>query len=232
MSSPRQKATEHVKEIENELNNGTLSAKQRHDLEIEFGAIADNMSEAVYSNDPDDCVNWSDCPGIYKASSTNNMNIIKFFCPVRISPVNDRTSYADPLPYIEEIVKVIEEYNHKFYDNYLAEVIDEEWLYGKVLAISTPEVQVCNGDLYGVIETKVYDGFSERDTEVLRKYLNGQMSNGWGFGLEKEKAMLSEVSMQIRFWTGDNEYFMDTEFEFKQRMADYISQEDIPDMTV
>ncbi len=33
-------------------------------LETELGAIADNMAEGCYSNDPDDGIDWSDCPGI------------------------------------------------------------------------------------------------------------------------------------------------------------------------
>lgn len=63
--TPRQKAARRAEEIENVLSRDNLSADEREALEQELGAIADNMAEGCYSNDPDDGVDWSDCPGIY-----------------------------------------------------------------------------------------------------------------------------------------------------------------------
>jgi hypothetical protein len=64
MTSPRQKAAQRAGEIEDALNTNTLTAEERRDLESELVAIGDNMAEGCYSNDPDDGINWSDCPGI------------------------------------------------------------------------------------------------------------------------------------------------------------------------
>ena len=61
----RQKAARRAGEIEETLSKDGLSADKRMELERELGAIADNMSEGCYSNDPDDGIDWSDCPGIY-----------------------------------------------------------------------------------------------------------------------------------------------------------------------
>jgi|GEM_PF-1337891 len=64
MTSPRQKAARRAEEIEDALNTKSLTAEERRELESELGAIADNMAEGCYSNDPDDGIDWSDCPGI------------------------------------------------------------------------------------------------------------------------------------------------------------------------
>ena len=62
--TPRQKAARRAGEIEETLRDNLLPADQREALEQELGAIADNMAENCYSNDPDDGIDWSDCPGI------------------------------------------------------------------------------------------------------------------------------------------------------------------------
>ena len=62
--SPREQAARRAKEIEDLLHKDDLPADRRKGLEDELGAIADNMSEGCYSNDPDDGVDWSNCPGI------------------------------------------------------------------------------------------------------------------------------------------------------------------------
>ncbi len=62
--TPRQKAARRAGEIEEALRDNLLPADQREALEQELGAIADNMAENCYSNDPDDGIDWSDCPGI------------------------------------------------------------------------------------------------------------------------------------------------------------------------
>lgn len=65
MTSPRQKAAWRAEEIEEALNTNSLTDEERQDLEKELVAIGDNMAEGCYSNDPDDGIDWSDCPGIY-----------------------------------------------------------------------------------------------------------------------------------------------------------------------
>jgi hypothetical protein len=62
--TPRQKAVLRAEEIEEALIGNNLSADQRKTLEQELGAIADNLAEGCYSVDPDDGIDWSDCPGI------------------------------------------------------------------------------------------------------------------------------------------------------------------------
>ena len=63
--TPRHKAALRAKEIDEALSKDNLPDDKRHALEQELGAIADNMAEGCYSNDPDDGIDWSDCPGIY-----------------------------------------------------------------------------------------------------------------------------------------------------------------------
>ncbi len=62
--TPRQIASQRAEEILEALNGNALPAKQREALERELGTIADNLAEGCLSNDPDDGIDWSDCPGI------------------------------------------------------------------------------------------------------------------------------------------------------------------------
>ena len=62
--TPRQKAQLRAGKIIDILNADGLPAAKRKTLEDELAAIADNIAENCYSNDPDDGVDWSDCPGI------------------------------------------------------------------------------------------------------------------------------------------------------------------------
>jgi hypothetical protein len=62
--TPRQKAARRAEEIEAILSKGSLPADKRKSLEQELYAIADNMAEGCYSNDPDDGIDWPSCPGI------------------------------------------------------------------------------------------------------------------------------------------------------------------------
>ncbi len=68
--TPRQKAARRAGEIEKALRENTLPAERREELEQELGAIVDNMAEGCYSNDPEDGIDWSDCPGIYYSPGT------------------------------------------------------------------------------------------------------------------------------------------------------------------
>jgi len=63
--TPREKASRRAYEIEETLGSETLTAQERNTLERELGTICDNIAEGCYANDPDDGINWSDCPGLY-----------------------------------------------------------------------------------------------------------------------------------------------------------------------
>jgi hypothetical protein len=62
--SPRQEAASRAEEIEIILGNENLTLDDRRVLEKELCAIIDNMAEGCYSNDPDDGIDWTNCPGI------------------------------------------------------------------------------------------------------------------------------------------------------------------------
>ena len=71
--TPREKAARRAFEIEEKLESETLTAQKRNILERELGTICDNIAEGCYSNDPDDGINWSDCPGIYTVPKANHV---------------------------------------------------------------------------------------------------------------------------------------------------------------
>lgn len=69
--TPRQKATLRAEEIQKTLDQDSLPADEHEALENELDAIVDNLAEGCYSNDPDDGIDWPDCPGIYHSPEMN-----------------------------------------------------------------------------------------------------------------------------------------------------------------
>jgi hypothetical protein len=74
--TPRQNAIERCEEINRLLESDSLNQSQRPELEKELDAIADNMAEGCYSNDPDDGIDWSNCPGIYNTPKPKETVIV------------------------------------------------------------------------------------------------------------------------------------------------------------
>jgi allantoicase len=61
----KQQSIKRAVELEELLTSANLNADQRHAYEQELNSIVDNMAEGCYSDDPDDGVDWSMCPGIH-----------------------------------------------------------------------------------------------------------------------------------------------------------------------
>lgn len=62
--TPHDRAVQRASELQDELDNGELSPDERAILQSELDEITDNIAEGCYSRDPDDGVDWSNCPGI------------------------------------------------------------------------------------------------------------------------------------------------------------------------
>ena len=211
--TPREKAARRAEEIEDILMDGNLPTDQRRDLEAELGAIADNMSEGVYSNDPDDVIDWSDCPGIsqperivYKADS------IKFYTPPMTYKLwyqrdDGRFTYGDHIP--EDIIGM--------YRDRIAEALDDAYFFrlkNPNVTNVTPGVEVFYGELHGVLDVSLKGGLTDRNLDALREMLTDRMVE-WSIYFESNVIETDGGNLYTRFYDSMEPLMTDTVFTNK-----------------
>ena len=104
----------------------------------------------------------------------------------------------------------------------LAEYIyeDDGSIYGKVHKI-TISADWVNGKLYGLATCEVSDDWTDADTALLKEYLEGQYSDGWGEGFEqREIDSFTEIETSEEYDEEGDEYY---ESEWDVRYDVYIS---------
>ncbi len=213
MMSPKQKAARRAEEIENALSNENLSAKQRHELESELGAIADNMSEGCYSNDPDDGIDWSTCPGIYDTPSVNKTRIIKFYCPpmsYKLWYKNDMGDLTydyhippDIMPqYLDKVKKAVDN------SPYFIRVNDPN-----VIGIA-PDIEVIDGELRGILKVTTDSELSYEDTIYLQDSLTDRIFK-WSIYFESQEIKTDGGDLYVRFYDSNDPILSETAFNNK-----------------
>ena len=74
-----------------------------------------------------------------------------------------------------------------------------------------------NYELFGKVTVGLLDDISDEGIKSLKDFITGQNSDGLGEGFEQQDIELGDDRrMNLHMWSYD-EYFMDTEEEFKQR---------------
>ena len=122
----------------------------------------------------------------------------------------DEADYAEPeaggldarelLEYREEILALVERENGSFdTPKMLAEYIHDEPLAAKILSM-TPTVEVHGGQLWGAMVMEFSEPLSGVEVELLREYITGQNSDGYGEGLEQRAIPLEERELYVSFW--------------------------------
>lgn len=82
------------------------------------------------------------------------------------------------------------------------------------------DVQEVNGELYGVICTGLREAFSFEEEQEWIDELIGQAADGFGEGLEQREIKTDDGDIYVSFWHGGDDYFMENETDFRQRMSD------------
>ena len=82
------------------------------------------------------------------------------------------------------------------------------------------DVQEVGGELYGVIRTGLREPFSPEEEQEWIDELIGQAADGFGEGLEPREIKTDDGDIYVSFWHSSDDYFMENETDFRQRMSD------------
>ena len=70
---------------------------------------------------------------------------------------------------------------------------------GKVLSI-LPSVEVVGDELMGCATVKLREPLTDAEANVLKEYLTGQYSDGWGEGFEQREIEVGDDVLFLHFW--------------------------------
>ena len=80
------------------------------------------------------------------------------------------------------------------------------------------DVKEANGILYGVIHTYLTERFTPEEEKAWVDELIGQAADGFGEGFEQREIEIDDGYICVSFWNGSDDYFMENEDDFKDRM--------------
>ncbi len=82
------------------------------------------------------------------------------------------------------------------------------------------DVKEVNGTLYGVIHTHLTEKFTPEEEKAWVDELIGQAADGFGEGFEQREIKIDDGYICVSFWNGSDDYFMENQDDFENRMAD------------
>ena len=82
------------------------------------------------------------------------------------------------------------------------------------------DVQEVGGELYGVIRTGLREPFSSEEEQEWIDELIGQAADGFGESLEQREIKIDDGDIYVSFWHSGDDYFMENETDFRQRMSE------------
>jgi len=228
MPSPREKAARRAEEIEELLENDALPADKRKALEGELGAIADNIAEGCYSNDPDDGIDWSTCPGISIAVNpkiVTGPENVKFYCPemkYRLLSRNDegKTVSSDRIP--EDLLDLYQ------YD--VKAALEKAYFFSLKhpnATLVTAGAEVSFGTMYGTIDVSLKSGLTQDSLDALRDELTGQLKT-WSSYFEGQQIDTDGGDLYIQFYNGGEPLLTDTAFTNRMYIKNCLT---VPDVT-
>ena len=85
------------------------------------------------------------------------------------------------------------------------------------------DVESVGGELFGCIKAKLKEPFSIAEENEFKEWIRGQNSDGFGEGFEQQSIDTSDGEMYVSYWHSGDDYFIDNEAEFKERMNQDIT---------
>lgn len=86
-------------------------------------------------------------------------------------------------------------------------------------------VEERNGLLWGVAECRVLDALTPEELKLLKEYLRGQASDGWGEGFEQHAIYVDDGELNVHLWNSTKEWKILTEEErFAPKLAEGLPE--------
>lgn len=155
---------------------------------------------------------------------------IHYYCPLQIHMTDEE--YGDwyevdsgyGIAYKDEIHELVKREQDRDLHN-MADYFDGSAGAKSKLVCAVWDVQEVGGELYGVIHTGLREAFSPAEEKEWIDELIGQAADGFGEGLEQREIKTDDGDIYVSFWHSSNDYFMENEMDFQQRMSDNLGFE-------
>ena len=155
---------------------------------------------------------------------------IHYYCPLQIHMTDEE--YGDwyevdsgyGIAYKDEIHELVKREQDRDLHN-MADYFDGSAGAKSKLVCAVWNVQEVGGELYGVIHTGLREAFSLAEEKEWIDELIGQAADGFGEGLEQREIKTNDGDIYVSFWHSGEDYFMENETDFRQRMSDNLGFE-------
>ena len=155
---------------------------------------------------------------------------VNYYCPLQINMTDEE--YGDwyevdngyGVAHEEAIRELVKREQERGLHN-MADYFDGSESAKAKLVSAVWDVQEVGGELYGVIRTGLREAFSPTEEQEWIGELIGQAADGFGEGLEQREIKTDDGDIYVSFWHSGNDYFMENEMDFQQRMSDNLGFE-------
>lgn len=149
------------------------------------------------------------------------INKVSFYCPLKANLSDHDGDYSETFGYTVncnayQIEEALESYQTR--DICLAEYVGNHSGLKDKLAFVEWNVEEVRGTLYGRIDCYITAELTPEETESLRDAICGQNSDGFGEGFEQHEIEIDEGDLYVSFWHCGDDYFLETEDEFYERI--------------
>lgn len=131
----------------------------------------------------------------------------------------DELSHEEAFAYMDNI-EVFLARDRKHYDTGrgLAEYLDRGSLGDKVRSL-VPYIELHGDKLWLVANMRLRETLSPTEMLELKDWWRGQLSDGWGEGIEQREIKVDRGELYLEPWTSKDSFFIDTEREFSRRLG-------------
>jgi len=79
------------------------------------------------------------------------------------------------------------------------------------------DVEVINSELWGITAIDITEPLNPREMALLKEYITGQMSDGFGESLEQREIKTEDGELYVSLWDYGDSFYIDTAQEFSDR---------------
>lgn len=140
-----------------------------------------------------------------------------FYCPL-VGNIED--GYDDTFivgsTFLRDYAWAIEdaiEKDRRLDDQDMAQYFHEDAGLKDKLASMVWGVEVYRGELFGKIECSLKDEMTPAEEEILKDYITGQNSDGWGEHFEQQPIDTEDGDLYVSFWNSGDDYAIMTQDE-------------------